>query len=317
MQTKQYSVANTFGISAPNGLYVNGYDEGGPYVPDIDANYVFRREVLRDVLAWLEGSKGEGLYLTGPTGSGKSSVVIQVAARLNLPLQPVAGNPRLEFADLVGQCQVIGGNTAFCPGPLAIAMKEGHLFLIDEIDLLDPATSAGLNPIVDGSPLLIPQTGELIKAHPHFRFVATGNTAGCGDSTGLYQGTLRQNLAFLDRFWMVRVDYPEPAVEKQVLERATPQLPAMEREKMIEVANEIRRLFMGESDSPSAIEVTMSTRALVRWAHLALTFRGAALSYSLDRALTFRAQPETRQAILQIVQRHFGDEAIEGPARTS
>ena len=86
---------------------------------------------------------------------------------------------------------------------------------------------------------------------------------------------------------------------------------------MIDVANEIRRLFMGESDSPAAIEVTMSTRALVRWAHLALAFRGAALSYSLDRALTFRALAETRQAILQIVQRHFGDEAIEEPSRTS
>ncbi len=177
--------------------------------------------------------------------------------------------------------------------------------------------ATGLNTIDEGAPILVPQTGELSKAHPSFRFVATGNTAGLGDGTGLYQGTLRQNLAFLDRFWVVKVGYPEPPVEKEVLEKESPQLSAVQRERMIEVANEIRRLFMGESDAPSAIEVTMSTRALVRWARLAVVFRGAPLSYSLDRALTSRTQPETREAILQVVQRHFGDEAIDSSSRVT
>jgi cobaltochelatase CobS len=317
MPAKHYSVSKTFGIAAPEGLYVTGYEERGPYVPDIDPHYVFRRDVLRDVIAWLESGNGEGLYLTGPTGAGKSSILVQIAARINLPIQRAAGNSRLELADLIGQCQAVNGSTLFCPGPLTLAMKEGHLFLMDEIDLLDPGMATGLNPIVEDAPMLVPQTGELIKPHANFRFVATGNTAGLGDGTGLYQGTLRQNLAFIDRFWVVKVGYPEPLVEKEVLEREAPQLPVIERERMIEVANDIRRLFMGESDAPSAIEVTMSTRALVRWARLAVVFRGAPLSYSLDRALTFRTQPETREAILQVVQRHFGDDAIEPSSRAS
>jgi cobaltochelatase CobS len=79
---------------------------------------------------------------------------------------------------------------------------------------------------------------------------------------------------------------------------------------MIRVANEIRRLFMGESHDASAIEITMSTRSLLRWAHLLVAYKGAPIGYSLDRALTFRAQPETREAILQIVQRHFGTATI-------
>jgi cobaltochelatase CobS len=112
----------------------------------------------------------------------------------------------------------------------------------------------------------------------------------------------------MDRFWIVAVSYPDPELENEVLCRAALQLPELLRHKMIEVANEVRRLFMGESEETSAIEITMSTRVLVRWARLAIRFSGAPLGYALDRALTFRAEQATREAIQQIVQRHLGDE---------
>ena len=114
----------------------------------------------------------------------------------------------------------------------------------------------------------------------------------------------------MDRFRLVQVSYPEPAIEQSILSRTASVIDSGIREKMIAVANEIRRLFMGESNDAAAIEITMSTRSLVRWAHLALAFKGAPLSYSMDRALTFRAQPETREAVLQIVQRHFGSSSV-------
>jgi len=310
MFTQNFEIAATFNIAAPRGLTVKGYAERSPFVPKIDPDYVFQKEVLRDVLCWLEEPHGDGLYLSGPTGCGKSSLICQVAARLNIPVQPVSAHARLEIVELIGHLTLVNGGMSFADGPLTTAMRHGHLLLIDELDLLEPATAVGLNSIVEGRPLLIPQTGELIVPHDDFRIAATGNTAGAGDTTGLYQGTLRQNLAFMDRFRLVQVSYPEPAIEQSILSRTASVIDNGIREKMIAVANEIRRLFMGESNDAAAIEITMSTRSLVRWAHLALAFKGAPLSYSMDRALTFRAQPETREAVLQIVQRHFGSSSV-------
>ncbi|MEW5976403.1 MAG: AAA family ATPase [Acidobacteriota bacterium] len=310
MFTQNFEIAGTFNIAAPRGLTVKGCAEHSPFVPKIDPNYVFQKEVLRDVLCWLEEPHGDGLYLSGPTGCGKSSLICQVAARLNIPVQPVAAHSRLEIVELIGHLTLVNGSMSFADGPITTAMRHGHLLLIDELDLLEPATAVGLNSIIEGRPLLIPQTGELIVPHEDFRIAVTGNTAGAGDTTGLYQGTLRQNLAFMDRFRLVQVSYPAPDIEQSILSRTAPVIDSGIREKMIAVANEIRRLFIGESNDAAAIEITMSTRSLVRWAHLALAFKGAPLSYSMDRALTFRAQPETREAVLQIVQRHFGSSSV-------
>jgi hypothetical protein len=97
------------------------------------------------------------------------------------------------------------------------------LFLLNEIDLLEPSTAAGLNGILDGQPLCIPENcGELITPHPMFRFCATANTNGGSDETGLYQGTLRKNLAFMDRFFLCEVSYPVPKAEEQLLEKTFP-----------------------------------------------------------------------------------------------
>jgi cobaltochelatase CobS len=312
---KTFGIAETFGIAAPSGMTVVGNASRSRFVPKVDPHYVFRKEILRDVLAWLSQSSGDGLYLSGPTGCGKSSLICQVAARLNLPVQLINAHARLEVTDLVGHFTVVQGSMSFVDGPLVTALKEGSLFLLDELDVLDPATTAGLNTILDGGPLSIPQTGELIDPLPGFCFIATGNTSGAGDRTGLYQGTLRQNLAFMDRFWVVSVPYPDPDLEKMILAKACPSLPGLIRDKMIEVANEIRRLFMGENGEGAAIEVTMSTRSLVRWAQLAVRFSGAPLAYSLDRALTFRAEPGTRESILEIVQRYFGDQVTLSPSK--
>lgn len=162
-------------------------------------------------------------------------------------------------------------------GPLALAMKYGGVFLCNEIDLLDPSTAAGLNSILDGAPLCIPENGgELIMPHPMFRFAATANTNGGSDETGLYQGTMRQNLALMDRFVLCEVAYPKPEAEEQLLEKTAPQLPEALRKKMVEYANEVRRLFMGESGNSyntASIEITFSTRSLLRWADLTIRYQ--------------------------------------------
>ena len=208
-------------------------------------------------------------------------------------------------------------------GPLALAMRYGGLFLLNEIDLTSPEVAAGLNGILDGSPLCIAENGgELIAPHAGFRFVATANTNGGGDDTGLYQGVQRQNLAFADRFMLRELGYPAPEVEKRLLGERFAQLPESLCATMVNFANEVRKLFMGEGSGSfdSSIEVTFSTRSLLRWADLTLRFQPLArqgiqpVTYALDRALGYRASAETRAMLDELAQRmfpHSGGEQAE------
>lgn len=316
-QTKKFAVGSTFGIVAPAAMTVEGFKDAlHPLIP-ANKEYVFRNEHLRDVLAFIANPLGDALYLTGPTGSGKTSLICQVASRLNWPVNQVTCHGRLELNDLIGQFMLVNGSMSFVHGPLAQAVRDGHLLILNEIDLMDPSELAGLNDIIEGQPLVIPQNGgEVIKPHPKFRLIATGNSAGQGDQSGLYQGIMQQNLAFLDRFRLMEVGYPEASIEKSILQAALVSMGISVdavmgnlTEKMIEVANEIRRLFVGGSDSSGELSVTMSTRTLVRWTNLMIAYKRApnTLAYSLDRALTLRAEPTQREAIHRIAKDVFGD----------
>ena len=303
--------AGTIFSGTPSGRTISGYSAPCSYTPAPDPDYIFH-ETCRDIIVWLMQTS-DPLYVFGPTGSGKTSLIKQLAARLNYPVFEVTGHNRLEFPDLVGHLCVRDGNMEFQYGPLALAMRFGGLFLLNEIDLLEPSTATGLNGILDGEPLCIPENGgELIRPHSMFRFAATANTNGGSDETGLYQGTLRQNLAFLDRFWLCEIGYPDKQAEETLLAQHTPQLPDTIRNKMIEFAGEIRRLFMGEPGANgNSIEITFSTRTLLRWADLTVRFQPLSrqgvqpITYALDRALGFRATRETRAVLHELAQRMF------------
>lgn len=316
--TKKFPVNTTFNIAAPAAMMVEGFgDETHPSIPALEKDYVFRNEHLRDVLVFISNPLGDALYLTGPTGSGKTSLLSQVAARLNWPVHQVGCHGRLELNDLIGQFMLVNGSMSFVHGPLSQAIRHGHLLILNEIDLMDPSELAGLNDIIEGQPLVIPQNGgEVIKPHSKFRLIVTGNSAGQGDKSGLYQGVMQQNLAFLDRFRLMEVNYHEAAVEQAILKSVLTGLgvpfdAVMENltEKMIQVANEIRRLFVGGTDGAGELSVTMSTRTLVRWTNLMIAYKRApnALAYSLDRSLTLRAEPSQREAIHRIAKDVFGD----------
>lgn len=298
-----------------SGRKVGGFAKPSLFTPELNEKYLFHNS-SRDAVVWFMESS-DPLYIFGPAGSGKTSLIKQLAAKLNYPVFDITGHGRLEFPDMVGHLTVEDSNMSFQYGPLALAMKFGGLFLLNEIDLLDPATAAGLNGILDGDPLCIPENGgEVIKPHPLFRFAATANTNGSNDETGLYQGTLRQNLAFMDRFWLCEIGYPKPKDERELLHRKTPGLPKTVRTKMVEYANEVRKLFMGEADGNyrNTIEVTFSTRTLIRWADLTVRFQPLArqgiqpVTYALDRALGYRASPETRTVLHELAQRIFPEQ---------
>lgn len=329
MGFKQFDMGEVFS-GKKSGNMITGWDAPTEATPVQNPHYLLPQWAM-DIITWLRmpTDEREPLYVYGPTGCGKTSCLKQIASKLNMPVYEITGHSRLEFPELVGHHTVVSGNMQYEYGPLARAMKDGGMFILNEIDLLDPSTAAGLNSVLDGSPLTIAENGgEIIKPHDEFRFVATANSNGAGDATGLYQGILRANLAFMDRFMLVEAKYMTPQREKIVLQSRFKTLPEDLIDKMLDYANHVRRMFIGsvggevtslgsttsvpERLSSMQLPITMSTRTLMRWAYLCEVYAPLkaksinVLSYSLDRAIGFRAEPSVRVALHELAQSIFG-----------
>ena len=298
-------------IEMPKSLQILGFsDDKNPAVPVAHENYVFRREVLRDLLGFLRKPNNDALFITGPTGSGKTSAILETCARLNWPVQSLTLNARFEFAHLTGHFTFSASAPGEAPqmrfqyGPLAVAMKYGQVLVLNEVDLADAGELAGLNDCLKGRPLVLADNaGEVLYPHPMFRVICTANSCGNGDNSGRYAGVQQQNLAFLDRFRFLEVPYQDAKVEEELLTKLAPAMKPV-LGGMVQLANEIRKLF-----TEGRLSVTLSTRTLVRWAQIAQDFRNSpnSLEYGLRRALLIRAEPEEAQAIVGLCRTVFGD----------
>jgi len=315
---EKFAVTKTFGIEGNDGFEVMGFEDAThPKIPVPKADYQFRKDQLMFLLLFLTRPTGDGLYVFGPHGSGKTSLVAQAAARLNWPVHQVTCTGRMELNDLVGRFDLVDGSMRYVHGSLAQAVRDGHILMLNEADLMDPSELAGLNDILEGSPLEIPQNGgEVIKPHPMFRVVATANSNGFGDDTGMYQGAKMMNQAFMDRFRLLKVGYMADDEETRLLSHrlAAMGIPNAANlgpllGNMVAVANEVRRLFAGGGDGVGELRATMSHRVLFRWVNIFLSYRRMpnGLEYSLDCALTQRVDPAEREAIHRIAKNVFGD----------
>jgi cobaltochelatase CobS len=269
-------------------------------VPEADEGYVWEVENLKSMMMAIE--LNIPLYVWGHAGTGKTSSVEQIASHTNRPMIRVQHTINTEEAHIVGQWVVKGGDTVFEYGPLALAMLNGWLYLADEYDFAMPSVLSVYQPILEGKSLIIKEADaarRMIKPHPNFRFVATGNTNGGGDESGLYQGTSIQNAANYERFGTtIQVRYMAPNMEAKVVANKAG-VALEDAKKLVEFAGRVREAFEG-----GKIGLPISPRSLI-FAALQGIRRGN-YRIGINFAYCNRLDRVDREAVDQIAQRFFG-----------
>ncbi len=239
---------------------------GGPLVPAVNPAYLFTSRVT-NVLSDI--AENRRVLLIGHTGTGKTSLIEQTAARAGHGVLRANMNGQTTVGDFVGFWTVKGGETIWVDGVLPTAMRHGLWLIVDEVDFAEPAILAVLTAVLEpGGRLLLKEKGdEIVAPHPSFRLFATANAAGAMSRfRHLYQGANLMNDAFLDRWRVYQIDYLAPAEEADLLRRTfgARVSPAM-AETLAAIAAACRRAFERD-DLASAF----STRRLIDWTALML-----------------------------------------------
>lgn len=244
-------------------------------IPEWNDNYVLNPDLTKTILMAVETRTP--IYLFGHSGVGKSSIIKQICAGTMRRFFRFQHTVDTEESHIVGQWTVVSeidanGNkvsvTKFVLGPLAEAMLNGWFYLADEIDRSSPTVLSAYQAILEGEPLIIknaPPEMRVIKPHPLFAFAATGNTNGTGDQTGLYQATLVQDAATIERFGVVaKVDYPPEKQEIAMISAATG-LSEADAKKIRSFAHEIR-----EKAFPNQVSLTIGPRVAINIARMGM-----------------------------------------------
>jgi cobaltochelatase CobS len=294
-------VRNNRGETLEIDMHGDHSDAALAMIPDVDENYVFDIELAKTVLMAF-GFRMPALFW-GYHGTGKTSLLEQVCARIRRPFMRVQHTIGTEESHIVGQYVVKNGATEFQPGPLTIAMIEGFVYCADEYDFGMPAVLSVYQPVLEGKSLVIkdaPPEFRVVRPHENFRFVATGNTNGGGDETGLYQGTQIQNAANYSRFGVTReVGYMDPKIETLVLMRQA-QIDKDSAGKLIKFAADVREAFKG-----GRIGTTISPRELINAGKLGRAKAGN-WKEGMELAFVNRMNRVDREVITQFAQRVFG-----------
>jgi cobaltochelatase CobS len=310
---KDYSVRETFGIDSD--LVVKGYSADDPHVPPLDPDYLFDRNTTLAILAGFAFNRR--VMVQGYHGTGKSTHIEQVAARLKWPLVRVNLDSHVSRIDLVGKDAIVLKDgkqiTEFRDGILPWAVQNNIALVFDEYDAGRPDVMFVIQRVLEVSGrLTLLDQNRVIVPHPAFRLFATTNTIGLGDTSGLYHGTQQINQGQMDR-WSLVVTLNYLAHDKEVgivLAKAK----AWQNEKgqkivsnMVRLADLTRQAFINGD-----LSTVMSPRTVITWAENAQIFGDIGFSFRL----TFlnKCDELERPVVAEFYQRVFGEDLPESAA---
>ena len=253
-----------------------------PKLTDVELlGYEPQKEAVEQLVSGLE--EGDRVSISGPTGSGKSSMVKYVCQKLRRPVIRVNMNGDIESSAVFGQLVVESGATVWKDGPATDAIKYGAVLMVDEWTVMPPEITMGFqNPLEHGGFLFLKEkpgssADKVIEPHEHTRYVFCDNTTGQGDETGAFAGTNVQNTATIDRFDMaIHLEYLGVDHELGVIHSRVPDLDKTVARKMVQYASQIRIAY-GKTE----MGLTMSPRTLINWARKIQQYG------SIRNALTF------------------------------
>ena len=307
------SVRKVFGIDSD--LEVPAFSKTDPHVPDADPDYRFDRATTLAILAGF--ARNRRVMVTGFHGTGKSTHIEQVAARLNWPCVRVNLDSHISRIDLVGKDSIVVRDgkqvTEFRDGILPWALQHNVALVFDEYDAGRPDVMFVIQRVleVDGKLTLLDQS-KVIKPHPFFRLFATSNTVGLGDTTGLYHGTQQINQGQMDRWSIVTtLNYLSHDAEVEIVLAKVPSFNTKDGRgqvsKMVELADLTRSGFMNGD-----ISTVMSPRTVIIWGENSNIFKDLGFAFRL----TFlnKCDEMERPVIAEYYQRVFGEELPESAA---
>ena len=311
------SVADVFGFES--NMQIPAYSHGSEHVPDLDPDYLFNKETTIAILAGFAYNRR--VMVTGYHGTGKSTHIEQVAARLNWPCIRINLDSHISRIDLIGKDAIVLKEgkqvTEFREGILPWAYQHNVALVFDEYDAGRPDVMFVIQRILESSgKLTLLDQSRVIRPHNAFRLFATANTVGLGDTTGLYHGTQQINQAQMDRWSIITVlNYLPHADEVNIVLSKNKSYLSDKGKKqianMVRVADLTRNAFV-QGD----LSTVMSPRTVITWAQNADIF-GGDMGFSFRLTFLNKCDELERPIVAEFYQRCFGEELPESAARIS
>lgn len=281
-----------------------------PMCPEVDETYQFR---MWHLIRFLSGMKfGQNIWLHGHTGTGKTTLAMQIAARLGIPVERLNLDSNIERSDMVGATNIIVKDgapaTEFQEGILPRAMRQPCWMILDELDAGRADALFAIQRVLEGNGLtLTEQGGDVVEQHELFRIVATANSRGQGDEHGWYAGVRPMNLAMLNRFGaFIEVPYLDKDDEVELLKRAYPSLAPKYREEMAGYAELVREAFKSGEISQTISPRNLHSMAMYFLHYNSIMPEKEAIHEAVRTTVIDSAPADNAQRLEELYQRVFG-----------